>query len=139
ERDAFEHLRYELAGIVDELLHDLATEVVRVIDIKLLQLVVAAEPVSTPTSLQRSFSIVATATMPGSGVPLLRSPVNDCRPRLATQSLVRAIASVATAVASRITSAGSASSRPACSAILSRTGISASSSVFSPAEAPPRC
>ena len=40
----------------------------------------------TPNCAQRSFIIVAIATMPGSGVPMLRSPVNCWRPRFATEA-----------------------------------------------------
>src|SRR5690606_27334795 len=133
ERDAFEHLRYEIGGIVDELFHVWPPVVGWYYPL------LAWPTGSTPTALQMSFIIVAIATMPGSGEPMLRSPVNDCRPRFATQSLVRSIASVATAVASRSTSPASASGLPTYSLILSRTGISASSSVLSPATAPPRC
>ena len=53
----------------------------------------------TPNLAQMSFSIVAIATMPGSGVFALRSPVNCCRPRFATHGVVRSIASFAVCVA----------------------------------------
>ena len=45
-----------------------------------------------------ALSSVPTATMPGSSVPLLRSPVKDCRPRRAVQGLlVSAMATAASA------------------------------------------
>ena len=82
--------------------------------------------------------MTATPMAPASGLPMLRSPVYEARPRLASMPVV-ASAEARAVSAARASAAGSGSPAARRSSMTSVAGTSASRSVLSPTSDWPRC